>query len=332
MPGRHIDPIHRSRRLFRQLPRTASGSIGEHYSRPSASRNSHPDSRWRYVQTSFSASHDTAYTGTDASQVAHSVSGMRARRLRTTSSASGASSSTNSYPFDASYDLDDASDMDTELPNIKRRKTEDGSTPISTLPNRNSSGTTSTARSSLLSTATTRSSVLSTSTARSSVSSMSTNPLSTDETYECAVCNMGKGGAQRTYTRRKEAVDSGEISGGTPEAMIQSNPRQAKRPSQFKSVTWYNNHITAHHQELFRRTNSEELICLFCQCGTVMGQPKCAGRLESVDDLLLHLRNNHSKPSGVRTHFHHFCPPLSTRSYPRQLLEKLKNLAGPTST
>ncbi|KAH7397423.1 hypothetical protein BKA66DRAFT_546436 [Pyrenochaeta sp. MPI-SDFR-AT-0127] len=277
----------------------------------------------------------------DASQAAHSVFGMRARLCRTTSSSSTAPLSTNSQLGDAPYDLDDVSDMDTEMPNIKRRKTEDGCTPVSTPSNCVSSGTnptarsslltTATARSSVLSTSTTRSSVLSTSTSRSSVSSISTNHLSTDETYECPVCNMGKGAAQRTYTRKREAADNGDTSRGTPETTLQSNPRQVKRPGQFKSVTWFNNHMTAHHQELFRRTNSEELLCLFCPCATVMGQPKCTGRFESVDDLLLHLLNNHSKPSDVRTKFHHWCPPLSTRSYPRQILEKLKNLKGPSS-
>jgi hypothetical protein len=265
----------------------------------------------------------------DASHAAHAHSRMHARGDEQPLSNPNAPYPTSAQLVDVATNVGEADTLDTEPHQLNRRRAEDRDSSDMAVLGRLSS--------SMMSTSTARSSIVSTSTASSSIVFMSTAPIPTgqllvvNEVYDCPVCTMGNGDIPRQYIRKAEAATDGHASGETPESILQSNPRSIRRPNSYISATWFDTHIVARHQELFRRSNSKEFTCLFCPCAFVIRQPTCSARFKNIKDLLEHLRNSHSKASRLRIRFDHQCPPLSMRSYPRELLERLKCMTGSAS-
>lgn len=254
----------------------------------------------------------------------------------------------NRHLVDAVPNTEETDTLDDQLPNFKRRRTENTESshialahehaPITTSVARASVASMSTDRSSRFSASTARSSFVSTSTGRSSVASMMSPLVLVDQPgeesaykYKCLICHMGEGDSRKVYVRKEGNTPDEHAAAGTPESITKVNPGRAPKPkNSWNSQTLLEKHIRENHLLMFQRTNSSEYICFFCPCGNVTNQP-CGGRLLNKQALLNHVSTAHHEIPDDRARYHHPCAPINSRSYPQKLFDRLTRKDNSTS-
>lgn len=124
----------------------------------------------------------------------------------------------------------------------------------------------------------------------------SSAPATARPTYMCPICNMGVGHKKRQYS---------------------SNPASQTiiNKSEWEDPAAFGKHIIEDHIDIFKRLNSTEYTCSYCECAAVRGHLDCRGRFQNARSMVDHLREHHVGGPRRLQAYSHFCDPSNTWSY-----------------